>query len=274
MLGIMAMSKTSIAVFNVVIGVFTLGILDIPIPTCAAATRTAADDAAFSEQIKANAEMDFIHQVFEKEGHRLAGGLSDAAPSPDVAKLFDSTTIKRPALGDTRVALHLRLVERERLAFVSGIQMIKASLGGHCEAPVADARQFGDPVVRQQELRRIQCVRTRRDLYQRGTHSEGLAREKTILELKLPPYTQEDMLTEQRARNRSQDAALATTFKSAEALDSAIEQLVHFLDAHAQSIRVMNNGFVFENQTEAATFNDLQNVIAKLEKEKQVNQSP
>jgi hypothetical protein len=270
MLGILAMPKTSIAVFNVVICAFTLGILDIPIPTCAAATRTAADDAAFSEQIKANAEMDFIHQVFEKEGYRLTGG-SNAPASPDVAKLFDST-VKHPALGDTRVPLHLRLVERERLAFVSGIQMIKASLGAPCEEQVADVSQFGDPVKRTQELRRIQCQRTRRDRYQRGTHSEGLAREKTIFELKLPPYTQVDMLTEQRARNRSQDVELAATFKSAEALDSAIEQFVHFLDAHAQSVHVVNGVFVFENEADAATFNDLQGVVGK--SQKRVNQSP
>jgi hypothetical protein len=262
--------KTSIAVFNALICIFTLGILDIPNPTCAAALRTAADDEAFSEHIKASAESDFIHQVFEKEGQRLTG-LSDAPLSPEVAKLSDST-VKHPALGDTRVPLHLRLVERERVAFFSGIQMIRASLGGRCEEPIADARQFGDPVKRQQELRRIQCQRTRRDLYQRGTHSEGLARERTILELKLPPYTQEDMLTRQRARNRSQDAELAATFKSAEALDSAIEQFVHFLDAHAQSIRVTNSGFVFGNEADAATFNDLQNMVVKLQK--QVNQSP
>ena len=269
MLVIMAMPKTSIAVF---ICVFTLGILDVPISTSVAAARTAADDVAFSEHIKANAEMDFIHQVFEKESHRLAGGLSDAVASPDVAKLFDNTVVKRPALGDTSVPLHLRLVERERLAFVSGIQMIKASLRGHCEAPLADARQFGDPMMRQQEIHRIQCQRIRRDLYQRGTHSEGLAREKTILELRLPSYTQEDMLTEQRARNRSQDAELAATFKSVEALDSAIEQFVHFIDAHAERIRIKNDQFVFENEADAATFNNLQNVIVKLEK--QVNQSP
>jgi hypothetical protein len=191
--------KISIAVLNAAIWVFTWGLLDISIPTCAAALRTAADDEAFSEQIKANAEMDFIHQVFERESHKLAGGLPDAPLSPDAAKLFDST-VKRPALGDTRFPLHLRLVERERLALVSGIQMIRASLGGPCEAPVADVSQFGDPIKRRQELRRIQCQRTRRDLYQRGTHTEELAREKTILELKLPPYTQEEMLTKQRAR--------------------------------------------------------------------------
>jgi hypothetical protein len=80
------------------------------------------------------------------------------------------------------------------------------------------------------------------------------------------------MLARQRARNRSQDAELAATFKSAEALDSAIEQFVHFLDAHAQSIRVMNSGFVFENEADAATFNDLQNNVVKLQN--QVNQSP
>ncbi len=84
------MPKTSIAVFNALICVFTLGILDIPNPTCAAALRTAADDEAFSEHIKASAESDFIHQVFEKEGQRLTG-LSDAPLSPEVAKLLDST---------------------------------------------------------------------------------------------------------------------------------------------------------------------------------------
>lgn len=80
------------------------------------------------------------------------------------------------------------------------------------------------------------------------------------------------MLTEQRARNRSQDAELAATFKLAEALDSAIEQFVHFLDAHAERMRVTKNEFMFDNEADAATFNNLQKVIVKLEK--QVNQSP
>jgi hypothetical protein len=261
----MQVPKDSIAYFNAAIRVFTLVVLSIPISTHAAARRTTADDTAFAENIKARAEMDFIHKVFEEEMHRLTSN-SDAPPSPDVAKLFD-TTVKHPALSDTSVSLHFRLIERERLTFVSGIQMIKASLQGHCGEPTSDLSKFGDPLVRQQELQGIQCLRTRRDLYQRGTHREGLAREKSILELKLPPYTREDMLTRQRAWNSSQDVEIAATYKSYEAADVAVEQLIKFLDSHSQNIRVISDTLIFANEADAATFSDLQKNVAKMQKQ-------
>jgi len=243
----------------------------IQIATYAASPRTPADDDAFSERLKANAEMDFIHTIFQEEAQRLTD-FPTASPSPEVAKLSDSSSVKRPDLSDTRVPLHLRLVERERLAFVSGIKMIKASLQGHCGEPVADVTKFGDPLVRGQQLQRIQCMRIRRDLFQRGTHNEGLAREETILKLKLPPYTQDEMLLRQRDTNRSQDTELAATFKADEAVDGALEQFVRFLDSHAQSMRMMNGRFMFANEADASTFNDLQNNVLRMGKH--FNQSP
>ena len=243
----------------------------IQIPTKAAAPRTPADDEAFSEHLKANAGMDLIHKIFQEEAQRLTS-FSNSPPSPEVAKLSDSSTVRRPELGDTQVPLHLRLVERERLAFVSGIKMIKASLQGHCGKPVVDATKFSNTLVRNHELHRIRCQRTRRGIFQRGTHNEGVAREQSILELKLPPYTQDEMLSSQRARNRSQDAELAATFQSAEATDGAVENLVRFLDSHAQSMRLMNDRFMFANEADAAAFSDLQNSVLK--KQKQLNLWP
>jgi hypothetical protein len=241
----------------------------IQIPTFAGAPRTSTDDEAFSEHLKANAEIDLIHKTFQEEAQRLTS-FSNASRSPEVATLSDSSTVKRPQLGDTRVPLHLRLIERERHAFVSGIRMIKMSLQGNCPEQVVDVTTFADPMVRSQELQRIQCQRIRRDLHQRGTHNEGLAREKSILELKLPPYTEDEMLSRQRAANRSQDAELAATFKAAEAVDGAVEQFVRFLDSHAQSMRMMNGRFMFANEADASAFNDLQNNVLKM----QLNQSP
>ena len=148
----------------------------VQIPTHAAALRTPADDEAFSERLKANEEMDFIHQIFEGEARRLTSH-SNAQPSPEVAILSDSSTVRRPQLGDTRVPLPIRLVERERLALVSGVEMIKASLQSDCaDDQVLDMTKFGDPLVRSREVQRLQCTRIRRESYRRGTHDEGLAR--------------------------------------------------------------------------------------------------
>jgi len=244
--------------------IIVLCVIGIQIPTYAGAQRTLADDAAFSEHLKGNAEIDFIRKTFQEEAQRLTS-FPNASPSPEVAKLSDSSTVKGPQLGDARVPLHLRLIERERLAFVSGIKMIKRSLQGNCPEQVVDVTTFADPMVRSQELQRIQCQRIRRHLYQRGTHDEGLAQEKSILELKLPPYTEDEMLSRQRAGNRSQDAELAATFKAAEAVDRAVEQFVRFLDSKAQSMRMMNGRFMFANEADAAAFNGLQNNVLKMQ---------
>jgi hypothetical protein len=189
------------------------------------------------------------------------------SPSPEVAKLADSSTVKRPQLGDARVTLHLRFVERERLICVSDIKMIKMSLQGDCPEQIVDVTAFADPVIRRRELERIRCLRNRRDIFQRGTHDAGLEQEKSIRDLKLPPYTEESMLSRQRDSNRIQDSELAATFRDAEAVDTAIERYVNFLESRAQSMRMVNGRYMFANATDAATFDELQNSVVKTQSE-------
>jgi hypothetical protein len=239
----------------------------IAIPLIGSESRTAADDEAFKEHIKATAQTDFIHQVFQKELMRISTGSADP-PSPDVAKLLDSSANEHPDIGDLRVPLHLRLIERERLTFASGIQMIRSTLG-RCglSIPIGPEQLF-EADARQRELSRIQCKRESRARYLRDAHEANVAREKSILQLKLPPFTQQEMVAHQRSLTRYQDRDIEQKFTLDEQTDKAAEAFIRFLDAHAENMHLVRGQIQFDNNTDAGTANELANKLFTLANQK------
>jgi hypothetical protein len=239
----------------------------IAMPLIASESRTAADDEAFKEHIKATAQTDFIHQVFQTELMRISTGSADP-PSPDVAKLLDNSANEQPDIGDLRVPLHVRLIERERLTFANGIQMIRSTLG-HCglTTPIGPEQLFAAG-ARQRELVRIQCKRESRTRYQRDAHDANVAREKSILQLKLPPFTQQEMLEHQRSLTRYQDRDIQQKFTLDEQTDRAAEAFIGFLDARAANMYLVHGQIQFDNNTDAGTANELANKLFTLANQK------
>jgi hypothetical protein len=104
---------------------FTLAILS-PIRSLAASEpRTAADEAAEHEIAIATPEVDHMNRVLSGEMPRLLGE-TGGPQSPEVAKYLDGSSLSRVDLGDVRIALHLRFIERQRREFVAGVALANA----------------------------------------------------------------------------------------------------------------------------------------------------
>jgi hypothetical protein len=192
--------------------------------------------------------------------NELARLLSDsaAAPSPELARLMGDSSGQHPRLGDTLVPLHLRLIERQRLALVSGVAWAR-SVAGHCESPEFSPAQLVDPVFRQHMQTVLECRRQELDRYQNGVHKMNKASEATVLELKLPSFTEAAMLAQARAATSQQDAALEPVYRSRRAMYQSIDDLFKVVDAHGGEVHFTGNQLNFDNDADARTASDLIN---------------
>jgi hypothetical protein len=244
-----------------------LGALLVAMPLMASESRTAADDDAFKEHIKATAQTDYIHQVFQQELMRISTG-SNAPPSPDVAKLLNDSANGHADLGDLRIPLHLRLIQRELLTFASGIQLIRSTLGDCGLTSSIGQEQLFAADARQRELERIQCKRESRTRYLKGAHESNVAREKSILQLKLPPFTQQEMLGHQRSQTKYQDRDIEQKFALDDQTDRAAETFIRFLDTHSANMHLVKGQIQFDNDSDAGTANQLADKLFTLQNQK------
>jgi len=236
-------------------------------PIYGAQKRTSEDDIADREFAIAQTQITFIHRILDVEMQRIMAERTEP-PSAEVAKLFDSAPSKIPDIGDTRIPLHLRLIERERLNFVAGVELARSSVG-HCGETSANPSQLVNKQGRDRILKSLQCHREKLDRYQHGMHDVNKAHEMTGLALKLPPFTQERVLTQNRQSTQWQDADLEAAYALERERDQSAEYVTKFLDTHSAGLHLVNGQLMFENDADARAANLLLNREAAAERKVQ-----
>jgi hypothetical protein len=212
-------------------------------PTPADESSTAADAAALHEFALASPELQHMNEVLATEMRRIMdrrGG----TPALEVTKYMNTAPID---LGDMRIPLHLRFIERQRREFVAGITMAKRATAQHCINPDPTAEQLQDPAVRAQILDGIKCQRQVMDVYQAGTHDVNQAYEAMLLELMLPPHTKASMLARAHASTVAQDDQLASSYVKPRELLQAKWDFFTYLDAHIDHIHYLNGAPVSDD---------------------------
>jgi hypothetical protein len=220
--------------------------------------RTAEDEAAEREFGLAAPELDHMNRVLSAEMQRLLGG-GRGSQSPEVAKYLDGPSVKRVELGDVRISLHVRFIERQRRNFVDGIALAKTATAGNCANPSPGPDQLLDAELRAKVLTALKCHQQALDRYQSGMHKINQGYEAMLLELKLPPFTRERMLAQAHASTVRQDAELSSDYTNQRKTLQANIDFFTYLDAHAAHAHYVNNRILFDDPEEAKTMQDLLN---------------
>ncbi len=216
----------------------------------APAAEPAADAGAAQESVDrefalAAPEIDRLNALLQAELARIMSGSAESPP-PEIAKLMSAGGAK-PALGDTSVPLHLRLIERKRRELAAAVNWARAT-SGHCGDPQFGPPQLVDPEFREHMHAVLKCRRTELDRYQAGMHKLNTDREASVQALKLPAAVQEKMSAQAREATRQQDAALGPIYRNRRATFDAIDNLITFMDSHPAQF--LNNRIQFENDAD------------------------
>jgi hypothetical protein len=222
-------------------------------PSPADEPSTAADAAALREFAVASPALERMNGVLAAEMNRILGG-SDGKPSAEITKYMDTAPID---LGDERIPLHLRFIERQRRELVAGVAMAKRATAGHCTHLDPGAEQLQDPAIRAQMLAGIKCQQQTMDLYQSGTHEVNQAYEAMLLELKLPADTQAKMLAKAHASTVAQDAQVISGCAKPREVLQAKWEFYTYLDAHAAHIHYANGAPVSDDPEVAKALQSL-----------------
>jgi hypothetical protein len=224
-------------------------------PVMAADQPTVEDQRATRERAAAQPRIDSMNHVMRDEMRRILGELPDQ-PSPEVAKLMHPSA-SIADIGDTRVPLHLRIIEERRRQWVAAIEMAQYSVAGHCENPQPRPEQMLDTAWRTKTLQAIQCERDKRDRYQVGVHKLNKEHEANVLALHLPQSTQERALTEARASTARQDADLESEYAERRKSLRLFEEYVMFIDSHAARIHLIDGSIVFDDPADLQAVKEL-----------------
>jgi hypothetical protein len=179
---------------------------------------------------------------------------SDPAPSPAMQQVIEESANSHIALSDTRVALHLRLIERQRIEMIAGFKWAAATIG-HCDEKAFNP---GDLLEVQSRLRINAVSRCHQRYLDRGElqlHELKVANEASVLELKLPPAFQKRMLAQARQSTARQDAEIASTYAHRRAFWRATDNLVEFFDMHPAHLAA--NRIVMDNDADNGVAQDL-----------------
>jgi hypothetical protein len=214
--------------------------------TIAADQTTPEDQKAVGEYAASNPRIKFMAHVMGDEIQRILGERA-GQQSPEVAKLMNPAT-PVPDIGDTRVPLHVRLIEQwRRDFFIAGIELAQYTAAGHCEDPQPRPDQLLDPVWRARTLQAIQCERDKLDRYQRGMHKVNKAHETSVLALHLPQSTQERALAEARTSTTQQDASLESDYAKRRTHFKHTEEYLMFIDSHAARMHFTDGRIVIDD---------------------------
>jgi hypothetical protein len=178
--------------------------------------------------------------------------------SPEVATLMNPST-PGPDLGDTRVPLHLRIIEQRRREVVAGIRLAQYTVDGHCEDPQPRPEQLLDAAWRAKALQAIKCSPDKLDRYQVGMHKVNKEHEASVLALRLPHYTQEKVLAEARASTARQDADLESDYAKRRGSLRLSEEYLTFIDSHAARIHLTDGRVVFDDSADFKASQELGN---------------
>jgi hypothetical protein len=169
-------------------------------------------------------------------------------------QVMEDSAASHIALGDERVPLHRRLIERQRLEVIAGFKWAAATIG-RC-----DEKSFNpaDLLDVQSRLRINSVSRCHQRYLDRGElqlHELTAANEASVLELKLPPAFQKRMLAEARRSTERQDAEIASTYAQRRAFWRATDNLVEFFDMHPAHLTA--NRIVMDNDADSVAAEDL-----------------
>jgi hypothetical protein len=225
----------------------------------AADSSNAEDRGPMSEQAVqhefdiARPEIVRLNQLLNAELIRALGG-SASAPSPAMQRVIEESSNSHLALGDTRVPLHERLIERQRLEVIAGFKWIAATIG-HCDEKGFGPADLLDDRSRLRIKSVSRCHRRSLDRDQLEIHRLNLSNEASVLELKLPPAFQDRMLIEARRNMARQDAEIASTYAHRRAFWEATDNLVEFFDTHPAHLAA--NQIVMEDESDRLAAQDL-----------------
>ena len=217
---------------------------------------TTEDQVAEHEFAIAKPELVHMNHVLDVEMKRLtleAGG----APSPEAEKYLNVSPTKHVDLGDVQIPLHTRFIERQRRSWVTGISFAKASMSERCDSPNPLPDQLLDATVRAKVLAALKCHQRKLDRYQTNMRQANQQYTAMLVELKLPPLTQQKMLEEALQSEMSGDVELSHNLAGQRRSLQANLDLISYLDAHAQHARYVNNELVFDDPAESKEFREL-----------------
>jgi hypothetical protein len=179
---------------------------------------------------------------------------SDPAPSPAMKQVIDESSNSHIALSDTRVPLHLRLIERQRLEVIAGFKWAAATIG-HCDEKTFNPADLLDIQSRLRINSVSRCHQRYLDRGELQLHELKVANEASVLELGLPPAFQKRMLAQARRSTERQDAEIASTYAQRRAFWRATDDLVEFFDRHAAHLAA--NQIVMDNDADSGAAQDL-----------------
>jgi hypothetical protein len=226
-------------------------------PTLNAQQPTGADAVAAREIAMARPELIRLNGLTQNEVMRGLSGSGE--PSPEIELLLRDDG-KHANLGDTSVPLHLRLIERQRATLVGIVKWAKSI--GHCGSADFTPANLADPMFRKSMQTVIVCRRRDLDQLETGLHNYNKTNEASVLELKLPPWTQANMLAEARTHSVNQETALAPILRNRRATLQAMSDLFNFMDAHSNEVHFSNNQWMFSSDADLKTAQDLMNKFA------------
>jgi hypothetical protein len=100
-------------------------------------------------------------------------------------------------------------------------------------------------------------------------HDVNKAHEMTGLALKLPPFTQERILAQNRQSTQWQDADLEAAYALERERDQPAGDFIKFLDAHSKGLHLVKGQLMFDNEADAQAANLLMNREAAAERKVQ-----
>jgi hypothetical protein len=222
----------------------------VPGMSTAEPRRTFEDRFAERDIRDAAQDLDRMNRLLGAELQRLVSQAGGSA-SDEVAPYLHESRGKSMNLGDVRIALSTRFIERERRRFVAAIALAKAETAEDCGDPHPGANQLLDAALRAKVLAALRCHQRQVDRIQSGMHKFNQDYEGTLLELKLPAFTQERMVAEARASTLRQEADLASGYAHSRKVWQANIDFFTYLDEHSAHARYVNNQLFFDDPADA-----------------------
>ena len=141
----------------VVLAIFSLAILSSVPAISAEETRRTSEDRFAERDIRdAAQDLDLMHRILGAELQRLISR-SGGSESADVAFYLHEESGRPMDLGDVRVSLTTRYIERERRQMVAAIELLKADVAEDCGNRDLVANQLLDAAARAKVLAALRC---------------------------------------------------------------------------------------------------------------------
>jgi hypothetical protein len=224
----------------------------------AAETRKTSEDRFAEQDIRdAQQDIDRMHRILGAELQRLTSG-SGGSESDEVLPYLQESSGKPINLGDVRIPLSTRYTERERRQMVAAIALFKAEMAEACGNPTpGDGNQLLDAAFRVKVLAALRCHQHQLDRIQSGLHKILQGYEASVVQLKLPPFTQEKMLAEAHAYALKQDSDLASNYAHPRQVWQANVDFFTYLNEHAAHARYIDNQILFDDPAETQAAQEL-----------------